>query len=189
MGRGSPLVDMDDKDKGIYPLTMVVSVIARLDASKDTRQAAASFLDFSRIRGQQPGTGVGDLPAGHLPMPASLRAQNAAAADALRKGVDPDKTDDPGPGGGSEDPGGPTSGPGTITASGESVGAAANEAVKQAETVDGDTTTPTAYSSAQPWTSSVIVPIALALGLVALVLGGVTSWLVRQGRGPAWLRR
>jgi hypothetical protein len=188
MRSGATLVDQSDKDKAIYPLTMVVSAIARLDAAKDTRYAAARFLDFARTRGQQPGSGVGDLPTGHLPLPASLRAETAAAAAALRKGVDAED----GPGGDGGDPsdpnGGTTTDNGGIldTTEGSMSGSDPADAADRADLASA---IPAAYSSAQPWTSSVIVPIALGLGLLALVLGGATSWLVRTGRGPAWLRR
>ncbi|MFL6071256.1 MAG: hypothetical protein ACJ72Y_08225, partial [Actinomycetes bacterium] len=186
--QGESMPDLSDKDKAIYPLTTTISAVARLEADQATRDAAAKFLLFAAGRGQQPGTGMGDLPAGHLPLPASLRAETAAAAKALRKGVDSQSE----PGGKGNDPnnpnGGTTTDNGGITDTTEG-SMSGDDPANAADQSDLASAVPAAYSSAQPWTSSVIVPIALALGVLALVLGGATSWLVRTGRGPAWLRR
>ena len=181
----APLVDFSTKDKGIYPLTMVVSAVARLDAEKNTRLAAARFLEFAAGRGQEPGTGIGDLPYGHLPLPAAMRTQATDAADALRKGVVG------GPGG--EGPkGGDSNSSGTYGGTGGMSGGSgtgSTEGSKDDASAAGDETVPAAYATAAPWASSVAVPIALAVGVAALLLGVTSSWLVRRGKGPAWLRR
>jgi ABC-type phosphate transport system substrate-binding protein len=70
-----------DKDPAAYPLTMVIyAVVPTGGISKAKAAAIARFLDYVADQGQQPGTAPGELAAGYLPMPQSLRAQTLKAA-------------------------------------------------------------------------------------------------------------
>jgi hypothetical protein len=190
---GESMPDLSDKNKDIYPLTTSISAVARLQADKSTREAAAKFLLFAAGRGQQPGTGMGDLPAGHLPLSASMRAETRQAAADLRAGVSSSGEHDP-----PKDETDPTTHGGTTT--GDTTGAALANALAGADGSGdpagasddpkaSDITSPAAFSVPEPWTSSIAVPIAIAIGLVALVAGLLTSWMTVNGKGPAWLRR
>jgi hypothetical protein len=70
-----------DKDPAAYPLTMVIyAVVPTGGISKAKAAAIAQFLDSVADQGQRPGTAPGELAAGYLPMPQSLRAQTLKAA-------------------------------------------------------------------------------------------------------------
>ena len=69
------------KDAAAYPLTMVVyALVPTGGISKKKAAAIARFLDYVANQGQQPGTAAGELPAGYLPLPQSLRAQTLKVA-------------------------------------------------------------------------------------------------------------
>jgi hypothetical protein len=69
-------------DAGGYPLTMVVYAMVPTGGLPQAKAAKiAQFLDFVGGAGQTPGTAPGQLPAGFLPLPASLRAQTLKAAN------------------------------------------------------------------------------------------------------------
>jgi hypothetical protein len=82
-----------DKDPAAYPLTMVIyAVVPTGGISKAKAAAIAQFLDFVADQGQQPGTAPGELTAGYLPLPQSLREQTLKAATEVL-----DQTGDPKP--------------------------------------------------------------------------------------------
>jgi hypothetical protein len=77
-------INEQGKAAGAYPLTMVIYAMVPtggISAAKAAR--IAQFLDFVAGAGQTPGNSPGQLPAGYLPLPASLRAQTLAAASAV----------------------------------------------------------------------------------------------------------
>ena len=85
-------VNPADPGPGAYPLTEVVyAAVDTLKASKQTRQQYeqelndyADFITFAAGQGQTTGQAAGDLPAGYLPLPASLQAKATAAVAQLR---------------------------------------------------------------------------------------------------------
>jgi hypothetical protein len=82
VGAGGTLsMNYTDKDPAAYPLTMVIyAVVPTGGISKAKAAAIAQFLDFVADQGQQVGTAPGQLPAGYLPLPQSLREQTLKAA-------------------------------------------------------------------------------------------------------------
>ena len=78
---GTRSMDYTDKDPAAYPLTMIVyAVVPTGGISKAKAASIAQFLDYVATTGQHSGTSPGDLAAGYLPLPASLRAQTLKAA-------------------------------------------------------------------------------------------------------------
>ena len=73
-------VDLASKDKGIYPLSVLVSAALSTKADKATRGQMADFLDYVDGPGQVPGDEVGKLPGGHAPLTPALRAQVTVGA-------------------------------------------------------------------------------------------------------------
>ena len=72
-------VDLSSKDKGIYPLSVLVSAALSTKADTATRGQMADFLDYVEGPGQVPGDEVGKLPGGHAPLTPALRAQVRSA--------------------------------------------------------------------------------------------------------------
>jgi hypothetical protein len=75
--------DMTDNKKvaGAYPLTMVIyAMVPTGGISKKKAAKIAQWLDFVAEDGQAPGNNAGQLPAGYLPLTASMRAQTLKAA-------------------------------------------------------------------------------------------------------------
>jgi hypothetical protein len=70
---------------GAYPLTSITyAAIAPLRLDAQARSDYAAFLDYAGGPGQVPGFDVGQLPSGYAPLPPSLQAQTAAAANLVR---------------------------------------------------------------------------------------------------------
>jgi hypothetical protein len=94
VGAGGTLsMNYTDKDPAAYPLTMVIyAVVPTGGISKAKAAAIAQFLDYVADQGQQPGTAPGELTAGYLPLPQSLREQTLKAATEVL-----DQTGDPKP--------------------------------------------------------------------------------------------
>src|SRR5215831_2215517 len=83
-GSGTQQVDLASKDAKAYPLTMVIYAMAPTSGLSHAKAAAiARFLDFAAGAGQTPGVQPGQLPAGYLPLPASLRAQTRKLAQEI----------------------------------------------------------------------------------------------------------
>lgn len=77
-------LDPASKAAGVYPLTMVTSVMAPtagLDRAVSTKLAA--IIRYAGGPGQVTGTGLGQLPAGYIPVTAAMHAQAAAAATSI----------------------------------------------------------------------------------------------------------
>jgi hypothetical protein len=70
---------------GAYPLTDVIYAAVRTDMPAQQLSDYADFISFAANKGQTPGQAGGDLPAGYLPMTASLQAQANAAVAQLRQ--------------------------------------------------------------------------------------------------------
>jgi hypothetical protein len=80
-GSGTLQMNLTNKDPQAYPLTMVIYAMAPTSGLTHAKAAAvARFLDFAAGAGQTPGIRPGQLPAGYLPLPASLRAQTRKLA-------------------------------------------------------------------------------------------------------------
>jgi hypothetical protein len=193
---------------GAYPLTEVIYAAVRTDMPHPALTDYANFISFADGQGQTPGQAGGDLPAGYLPLTASLQAQASAAVAKLRSIAS----------GGTGSTGTPTtsgSSPSTSTptSGGPSTGAPATGSSTQPAGASTSTPNPTSGASAAPVVSAsgatptgpVIVPptIALAAGttpsqpvgpirqvLVVVVIVGVAGAgggiLLRRGRLPRW---
>lgn len=75
--------DTNEKKKvaGAYPLTMVIyAMVPTGGISKEKAAKIAQWLDFVADDGQAPGNNAGQLPAGYLPLTASMRGQTLKAA-------------------------------------------------------------------------------------------------------------
>jgi hypothetical protein len=68
-----------------YPLTtLTYAAITPLALDTQARSDYAAFLDYASGPGQVTGLDLGQLPRGYAPLPSSLRAQSASAADIVR---------------------------------------------------------------------------------------------------------
>jgi len=80
-GSGTRQVNLANRDPHAYPLTMVIYAMVPTSGLSHAKAAAiARFLDFAAGPGQTPGVQPGQLPAGYLPLPASMRAQTRKLA-------------------------------------------------------------------------------------------------------------
>jgi hypothetical protein len=71
-----------DQPAGAYPLTSVTyAAIAPLRLDGDARSDYAEFIRYAVTDGQRPGTALGELPAGYVPLPESYVGDALAAAD------------------------------------------------------------------------------------------------------------
>jgi hypothetical protein len=197
-------VDLDSRDKAIYPLTTLVSAALSTQAGKADRARMASFLDYVAGPGQVSGDQVGELPGGHAPLTKGLRSQVQKARAAVLAGAapggssnEPSSTAPGGPSGTS--PGGTSPvGPGGVFPGSTAVQAPGSGTAPAAAPSAGSPGT-RAEAGAAPAMATVasstdggrlmMLPGLLALALVGLVGGPLFLWLERTGRGPAWLRR
>lgn len=73
--------------RGAYPLTMPVYAAVNPKATDaDLRRSYAAFIRFAATDGQQPGTAIGQLPQGFLPLPDAWRDLAKVAADDIEAG-------------------------------------------------------------------------------------------------------
>jgi len=80
-GSGTRQVNLATRDPRAYPLTMVIYAMVPTSGLPHAKAAAiARFLDFAVGPGQTRGVQPGQLPAGYLPLPASMRAQTRTLA-------------------------------------------------------------------------------------------------------------
>jgi hypothetical protein len=76
---------VDGLSDDAYPLTVLnYAAITPLALDAAARADYAAFLDYAGRQGQIQGFGVGNLPLGYQPLPASLTEQTRAAADTVR---------------------------------------------------------------------------------------------------------
>ena len=193
-----------------YPGTMIVHTAARLSGLPTTTAAeVADFVSIASNEGQTPGTGIGELPAGYLPItPVGATADLYASAQAVAlaiaaqsgplDGADPTVDDDgPASGGGTSDSGdgfGSSPSGGFVGAGG---GAASGSGVPTTTTGDpADQPTDAVVGAASATTQKVVatgpvghaVPAVLGLGALGLIgAPALRRWstrsaLVKAGR-------
>jgi len=75
-----------------YPLTLpVYAAVNPLMSDAALRKSYAEFIYYASSPGQQPGTSLGDLPAGYAPLPTAWRDRARAAAESIFLGTLPTK--------------------------------------------------------------------------------------------------
>ncbi len=173
---GSPVLvgDPTTHAPGAYPLTMLTyaaTTPTTLDAA--ARTDYASFLSYATGTGQTTGVSAGNLPPGYVPLPEALRAQDAAAINAI---LHPPAVASGTDGTFSGANGSTSSGSGGAAAG----GSASNNATEAGATngVSSSATKPGGPQSAQfigvtrgfaSGPTRLVVPIVAAIGLAALV--------------------
>jgi hypothetical protein len=181
-------VDLTSKDKAIYPLSLLVSAVASTKAEKSVRTSVSTFLDYAAGAGQVSGDEIGRLPAGYVPLPASLRSQIAGAQQALRAGYTaPAKDTDPG----TEQTG--TDSPVEPVAQAP-VTDVPPASVAQPGTQDVQQLAASTKALSQPLFRRLLaLPVLVGIGLLASLAGPSVALLrslqQRRGRGPTWLQR
>lgn len=87
---GVSIVDPANLGAGAYPLTMITYSAVNLQKSTpELRASYASFLEYVATAGQAPGSAIGDLPAGYLPLDAAAVERTKAIAQTVRTYVPP----------------------------------------------------------------------------------------------------
>lgn len=193
--------DVSSTDPAAYPLTMIdYAMVPTSGLDDDTAEAAGRLLDYAAGPGQVPGQLFGGLPAGYLPLTADLVAQTETAAAAVRAQAGgplpttppPASSSPPPRSGSSSGPGGgfPPGSPGSSGSSGAVPGGGS------APTGPTQTTGPSAAGSTSPVAAAgaqrpvgsdspawikYVLPVVLAIGLAAALLGTGTSWIVGRG--------
>jgi hypothetical protein len=110
-GNGTLQMNLTNTDPRAYPLTMVIYAMVPTSGLSHAKAAAiARFLDFAVGPGQTTGIRPGQLPAGYLPLPASLRARTRKLAVEVAN-----QTGDNGGGRGKGNPGAGASSPPSST--------------------------------------------------------------------------
>jgi hypothetical protein len=161
-----------------YPLTTVVYAAVNLtQSSAAARASLAKMIKYVSGDGQVPGTQVGTLPAGYLPLPTDLQTQASASATAIAGYVASNSSSDDG-----INITGPT---GTYTVSGSGIGSdgstAETSASKPTVTALGASKAGlTPASSTGP-----VLPLILGIALVIGLIGAVFAPLVVRGLGRA----
>ena len=178
-------VDHTDKDRAVYPLSLLVSAAASTKADKAVRTSVSTFLDYVAGAGQVSGDEIGRLPAGYTPLPTRLRGLIAGAQKQLAAGAPTSatpqvpQTPTPSTPVVASDPlvGSPVAAPGPATA------AAPGAEVVQLLNARTEV-------RPQPLVRRLLtLPVLLSLGLLASLAGPGVALLRRFERGPAWLRR
>jgi len=116
-GSGTKQVDLANKDKAAYPLTMVIYAMVPTSGTSHKKAASiARFLDYAAGAGQKEGVQPGQLPPGYLPLPANLAAKTRKDAVAVLNQTGathtPGGTTNPGTGSGSSPTPSPSTSPG-----------------------------------------------------------------------------
>jgi hypothetical protein len=173
-------------DPAGYPLTMVVyAMVPTSGISKAKAVKIAQFLDYVAGAGQAQGTSPGQLPAGYLPLPASLRAQTLKAAYEVlhQTGARPPGHSHGGGGGSPQNPGstpsGSTSPAGT---SGNGSSSSSSSAPPSTTGSSHGSKAPAAFSS--PDTAGfarLMLPILLIIGALLALAGPSAVVLGRPG--------
>lgn len=209
--------DVSSNDPAAYPLTMIdYAMVPTSGLDAETAEAAGRLLDYAAGPGQETGQLFGGLPPGYLPLDADLVAQTEAAAASVREqdgakvpttpppspsptsppSQSPSPSSPPGGSGGPVPPGGAA---GPSVPGGQPPGAGSTPGGPAATTGPGQATTPVAAAagSSRPAGSDsaawfrYVLPVVLAVGLAAALLGTGGSWIL--GRGglvlPAPLQR
>jgi hypothetical protein len=190
-------VDLDSKDKAIYPLTTLVSAALSTDAKASERAEMAHFLDYVAGAGQVPGDDVGQLPDGHAPLTKALLAQVAKARAAVLAGPATEPSDGPttspttSPSDSPSDDSIPPGGEPTVAAPGDApTGGDPSAGPSEPTSVQADAAPQLAtVASETPGRRLLTLPGLLVLAMIGLLAGPLVLWLERTGRGPQWLRR
>ncbi|MCJ1708618.1 hypothetical protein [Microbacterium sp. VKM Ac-2923] len=158
---------------GAYPLTLPVYAAANpLMKDAELRRSYAAFIRFASTTGQSPGTSLGQLPEGYVPLPDSWRSRAAMAADDIELGRVPTTvTEAPAATGGVPFPAGGVVGSARAATSPQTAAAPAAE-----------TTSPAAEGSAAAALAGGVTPAdpdpgALTAALPLSVLGGLACAL------------
>lgn len=85
-----PTSDAAKAAASAYPLTMpVYAALNPRMSDPELRASYASFIRFVATTGQEPGTSIGQLPQGYVPLPEGWRDRATAAADDIQNGTVP----------------------------------------------------------------------------------------------------
>lgn len=169
--------DPEAKSKAAYPLTTVTyAVTAPNILTKSEAKNYASFIRYAAVSGQKPGTGLGNLPDGYLPLTPALRKRALAVAKDVESRRGPPKSANPGnssSGGGNG--GGPRSGSSTTPSPTMSASPTDSRAIPAA------INKATLFTPGDPKVASrYALMIALTLGSCALVFGLLLPRLARR---------
>jgi hypothetical protein len=181
---GLPQPDALSKTASAYPLTVITyaaTVPAKLTPVE--RLDYARMLRFAVGDGQTPGTGVGDLPEGYLPLPQVLRdtALKAVAAIEALPSAAPSLTPPPTPTGTTSDTPqpGPSSTAGAVLPSASGPGPTLSSSAAPTTTPNS---TPAAFAVRTPLDPAapgrLAAVAALVLGGVALLVRAALPWVV-----------
>jgi hypothetical protein len=166
---------------GGYPLTDVVYAAVPTNQSATALQNYAALIEYAAGAGQTPGVAPGDLPAGYLPLPTSLKNQADLVAEELMAAAGTPTTASPLP---------TTAGPSTPTPGSPSATSQAIASPTPSSSAYGlkgpaaelvATTTPRQPVGAIRWTL-----LAVAIVGAACATGGT---VLRSARVPRWLHR
>ena len=171
-------------DPSAYPLTMVSYAMVPTGGISHTMAVKiAQWLTFVAGAGQTQGTGLGQLPPGYLPLPASMRQQTLKAAYDVLHQTGNHASHGSGHGGSGSGSGGSGSGKGTP-------GTGKNGTGKGTTPSSGGTAPPranAAYSSPDSNAAArLLLPILLALGAL-LALAGPGAVILSRPRARAWV--
>jgi len=173
---------------GGYPLTQVTYAAVDTTRPASDLTAYANLIAYAAGAGQTPGVAPGELPAGYLPLTASLKAQALSVVAQLRADAKPSPSPSP-----TRTSSGTTSGSTTPTTSGT---AAASGSVTPAvstatPTVGLSITPPSAQLAAQRTERQPVGPIRWAL-LIVVMAGAACAaggTVLRSSSVARWLRR
>jgi hypothetical protein len=159
-----------------YPLTFVTYAAVNLSKSKASERASiAAMLKQVTTSGQISGTGIGELPAGYLPLTTDLKALANASANTVQNYVQTTPTSSP-----SNYAQDPYDGSGSGSGSGASVGASTDSTSNPTLTpgVDSESNDRTEASPAEVASRSGLA-ISLGVGLAGFLIAPILF----RGRG------
>jgi hypothetical protein len=188
--------DLTTTDPAAYPLSLLgYAGVTTVGTPAAACSAYAELLNYAAADGQTAGTSIGDLPPGYVPLSATLRAQTAAAAKTVAtcsQTVPTDNPDDPPSDNGTGDGGSsdtPVDDPGSVDNPSDGSGVGSDGGT----TGPGTTTTPpgnkdvslaaTSRTKPDPNVFAYVVPIALGVGLLALLTAPLSGLRRRRSGG------
>ncbi len=184
----------DPSAASAYPGTMVVyaNVLTRGLPAKDARQLAA-LVRYMAGPGQTPGTTVGTLPAGYLPMTAAnglgalaAYAQRAASAVSAQTGAVPSLTgsDSTGSNGGSSSGGGGGGGGGAVnpSTSGGGGGSSAGPSASATPTTSIEAVSLGTTKALDVGPAGLVLPVLLVLAVLFALVGGFEVLMSVRGK-------
>jgi ABC-type phosphate transport system substrate-binding protein len=197
-GNGTLQMNLTNTDPRAYPLTMVIYAMVPTSGLSHAKAAAiARFLDFAVGPGQTTGIRPGQLPAGYLPLPNSLRARTRKLAVEVANQTGGNGGGNGGGGGGGSPSAGPTSSSPPSSASTPGPGASPSVSLPGAQAGPG-----ISLAAAHPQPAALgrfALPALLILGglsalagssaLLGTAEGGLRGRLRAFGAGTAALGR